>query len=177
MLLGTLFSGSLFADGIHCWLRCHHPPPQMNPDVIGLLVRRNPNPRLTFCARALGLLTTYCGKMVGIQGWKDYHELATVEGEVVRAKGSTDLFYTIDFRIKRLWYQGEQVKLLEDSRYIRIEVRPLVRIGAPLPAKSGDRYCISGWLEWDTDPTPEKTWGFLEIHPRNSNDIHKELCK
>jgi hypothetical protein len=127
------------------------------------------NPPLTFLQRATGVLTTYCGKMWGIQGWRNYHIQAQVTGIVTHAAGSTDGLYTIDVRITDLTLNHKEVSISCPS-FIRIEVFPLVRFGAPLPHYPGDVVCIAGGLYWDAD-------GFLEIHPAKSRDISRGQCQ
>ena len=109
------------------------------------------------------MLTTYAGKIMGIQGWKDYHLSAQVSGTVAQAVGSDDGLYTIDLKVKELSVGGKPVDLLHPS-FIRVEVFPLVRIGAWLPVFEDDDLCITGALMWDAD-------GFLEIHPKKASDI------
>jgi hypothetical protein len=101
--------------------------------------------------------------MLGIQGWRNYHLPASVSGTVVQAVGSTDGFYTIDLAIQELTVDAQPVRLLRAS-FIRIEVLPLARKDPPLPVCKSEEVRISGKLTWDAD-------GFLEIHPKHSNEI------
>lgn len=106
--------------------------------------------------------------MLGVQGWRDYHLPARVNGLVVQSAGSSDGFYTIDLRIEQLTVKSQTVALVDVS-FIRVEVLPWVREGAPLPVKKGDEVCVSGNLMWDGD-------GFLEIHPKRALEISKNKC-
>jgi hypothetical protein len=106
--------------------------------------------------------------MLGIQGWRNYHVRVVADGAVVQAASSTDGFYTIDIAVKHLVVDGETVRL-EHQSYIRAEVKPWVRRGAPLPVSKGDDVCVSGSLMWDGD-------GFLEAHPRRGSDILGQTC-
>jgi hypothetical protein len=106
--------------------------------------------------------------MLGIQGWRDYHLAARVGATVVQSAGSTDGLYTIDLRIQHLNVGSQMVELLRPS-FIRIEVFPSVRKGAPLPVNAGDELCIGGKLMWDGD-------GFLEIHPKRADEIRRGNC-
>jgi hypothetical protein len=109
-------------------------------------------------------LTTYLGKILGIQGWRDYHVEARVEGKVTHAAWSTDFFYTIDLQVEHLYVEGRPVVLTEPPKFIRVEVLPFARIGAPLPVCEHQEVSVSGKLVWDGD-------GFLEIHPKRAKDI------
>ncbi|HEV2711395.1 MAG TPA: hypothetical protein VGU67_14355 [Edaphobacter sp.] len=113
-------------------------------------------------------MTTYFGKMLGIQGWHYYQMDAKVSGRVTHAAGSDDGFYTIDIEIDELRVDGKYANNTT-GKFIRVETLPWVRRGAPFPLKSQDSVCIFGGLWWDAD-------GFLEIHPKNSRDIKKHLC-
>jgi hypothetical protein len=104
------------------------------------------------------------GKWMGIQGWRDYHLSANVSGTVIHAAGSTDGLYTIDLQIEQLHVGVQAVSLPKYPTFIRIEVFPSKRNGAPLPVHAGEVMCISGMLMWDAD-------GFLEIHPKSATDI------
>jgi hypothetical protein len=159
------------AEGITCWIRCHNPPRiESASDLLGSrpYPRTCPNPPLNFLARSSGILTTYAGKLLGIQGWKDYHLLARVSGRVVQAVGSDDGLYTIDLQIKELEVNDQLVDL-KSSRFIRVEIFPFVRIGAWLPVYKDNDLCIKGALMWDAD-------GFLEIHPKKASDILPQSC-
>jgi hypothetical protein len=131
-------------------------------------LRFTTNPPLTFLQRATGVVTTYCGKIWGIQGWRNYKLQAQVSGTVTHAAGSTDGLYTIDIMIMELTLNRQKVSILRPS-FIRVEVFPLVRFGAPLPRNPGDDVCIAGGLYWDAD-------GFLEIHPAKSRDVLVGKC-
>ena len=155
------------AEGVHCWVRCHHPPDIKSAYDVSSVLRQRPNPPLSFIARSSGVVTTYLGKMLGIQGWRDYHLPARVNAKVVQAAGSTDLFYTIDLKIESLTVGGEDVRTPEGGSFIRVEVLPRVRVGARLPVQPDQSVCISGKLMWDAD-------GFLEIHPNTAKQI--EVC-
>ncbi|MGA9566046.1 MAG: hypothetical protein WBS19_11030 [Candidatus Korobacteraceae bacterium] len=113
-------------------------------------------------------MTTYLGKILGIQGWRNYHLPAQVSGSVVQASGSTDGLYTIDLAIKQLTVGNKAVKL-DSPRFIRVEVFPLVRNGAWLPVYKDNDLCVSGTLMWDADR-------FLEIHPKKAADILPHSC-
>jgi hypothetical protein len=104
--------------------------------------------------------------MLGIQGWRDYHLRASVQGRVVQAAGSTDGLYTIDVQIDRLCVADKSAALHRPS-FVRIEVFPFSRIGAPLPVTRNQNVSISGKLMWDAD-------GFLEIHPKTKTDFAPE---
>jgi hypothetical protein len=127
-------------------------------------LRKSSNPKLNFLARSTGILTTYLGKMLGIQGWRDYHLDGTVDGEVTHAAGSSDFLYTIDLQIKQMSVQGRTIDLGESAKFLRVEVLPFVRVGAPLPVQDKEEICVSGKVVWDGD-------GFLEIHPRHAKYI------
>jgi hypothetical protein len=131
-------------------------------------LRTTSNPKLNFLAHSTGILTTYLGKMLGIQGWRNYRMDARVSGSVTHASGSDDGFYTIDIEIDALNVNGAS-ELGAKGRFIRVETLPWVRPGAPLPVKSQESVCIFGGLWWDAD-------GFLEIHPRRSTDVKKGFC-
>ena len=164
-----LLSVQTKAEGISCWIRCHHPPEIRSADDVTNCLRHSSNPPLNGLARTTGILTTYLGKMLGIQGWRDYHLEARVSGNVVQGAGSTDGLYTIDLRINDLNVSGTPVKLISPS-FIRVEVFPRARKGAPLPVAPGGAYCITGRLMWDGD-------GFLEIHPQRAPDISDHNCE
>jgi hypothetical protein len=159
-----LLTPSVRAEGIRCWVRCHCPHKIKSAADVPSVLRSSQNPRLSFLPRSTGILTTYLGKMVGIQGWRDYHLRATAKGTVIHATWSTDFFYTIDLRIEQLSVQRQAVRLPTHPTFIRIEVFPLVRIGAPLPVREGEEIIVSGKLMWDAD-------GFLEIHPKKRKDF------
>jgi hypothetical protein len=167
-LLALLLADAAWAGGIPCWLLCHHPPRTATPTTIASAMRAQPNPPLNVLARTTGLLTTYFGKMLGIQGWRNYHVHIVAGGAVVQAASSTDGFYTIDIAVKHLAVDGETIKF-EHMSYIRAEVKPWVRRGAPLPVAKGDNVCVSGSLMWDGD-------GFLEVHPGRGSDILRQAC-
>ena len=157
-----------YSEGIRCWVRCHDVPPITSAADVPAVLRRSPNPSLNLIARGSGLVTTYPGKMLGIQGWRDYQLSARVVGRVVQAAGSTDLFYTIDLMVDSLRVSDENVNSRADS-FIRVEVLPRVRVGAPLPVHPREVVCVSGKLMWDGD-------GFLEIHPSVASDIQVNSC-
>jgi len=158
----------MMAEGVPCWIRCHNPPEIKSAEMIADVLRCSSNPRLSWLARATGLLTTYAGKLLGIQGWKDYHLQAQVSGTVTHAAGSDDGLFTIDVQVAHLRVGDRPIELLRPS-FIRVEVFPLVRVGAQLPKKEGDNVCVSGKLMWDAD-------GFLEIHPKKSQQIQLHPC-
>lgn len=160
---------SLHAEGIRCWIRCNRPPDIKSSSDLPCALRRTSNPPLKLIARSTGILTTYLGKWLGIQGWRDYHLPATVTGEVVHAAGSTDAFYTIDVKIESLRVAGKQVQVIPGTSFIRIEVLPRARFGAPLRVCPDQPIRVSGKLMWDAD-------GFLEIHPTLANDIQTSYC-
>lgn len=171
ILAGTLFFVvQLHGEGIHCWVRCKHPPRIQSANDVPCALRDSSNPPLTLLARATGILTTYLGKMLGIQGWRDYKLPASVNGFVVHAAGSTDLFYTIDVKIESLTVGSRAVNIAPDKTFIRVEVLPQTRFGAPIPVAPDQRVCISGRLMWDAD-------GFLEIHPNRAADIKPHSCQ
>ena len=162
------FSVQTRGEGIGCWIRCHHPPDISSADEVANYLRRESNPPLNCLARTTGILTTYLGKMLGIQGWRDYHLEARVSGRVVHGAVSSDGLYTIDLRLDSLTVSNRSVRLICPS-FIRVEVFPRARKGEHLPVTPGDAYCISGRLMWDGD-------GFLEIHPRHAADISAVKC-
>ena len=164
-----MLSMDAYAEGVPCWIRCHCPPMIASGADVPVVLRSSVNPPLNCLARSTGILTTYLGKRMGIQGWRDYHLSARVNGTVIQAAGSTDGLYTIDLRILQLHVGDQAVVLPEHLVFIRIEVFPFVRGGAPLPVHAYDKVCISGKLMWDAD-------GFLEIHPKNSKDILRRSC-
>lgn len=166
--IALLLANVAWAGGIPCWVLCHHPPRTVTPTTIAPLLRAQSNPPLNVLARTTGLLTTYFGKMFGIQGWRNYHVRVVATGAVVQAASSTDGFYTIDIAIQRLAVDGEEIKL-EHQSYIRAELKPWVRRGAPIPVAKGDDVCVSGSLMWDGD-------GFLEVHPRSGSEILRHAC-
>jgi hypothetical protein len=153
------------AEGIPCWIRCRRPPKVQSGKDVPEILRLQANPPLKLLAKTSGLLTTYAGKFLGIQGWRDYHLSAVVVGTVVHAAGSTDGFYTIDLQMEEMSVNTEPVDLRRDS-FIRIEVLPFVRKGAPLPVRRLQKIRAEGDLMWDAD-------GFLEIHPKHSHDIRR----
>jgi hypothetical protein len=155
-------------EGVPCWAHCRHPPEIHDAADVGAELRSTSNPKLNFLAHSTGILTTYLGKMLGIQGWHNYHMDARVSGNVTHASGSDDGFYTIDIAIDGFVVDGQPATKAK-GRFIRVEMLPWVRPGAPLPVGSGDPVCILGGLWWDAD-------GFLEIHPRKSADMKKGLC-
>jgi hypothetical protein len=158
----------LTANVIPCWTRCRHPPAITSAQQMAPALRSMSNPPLTFLQRATGVVTTYCGKIWGIQGWRNYQIKAQVSGIVTHAAGSTDGLYTIDVRITELTLNHQKVSISRPS-FIRIEVFPLVRFGAPLPRYPDEDVCIAGGLYWDAD-------GFLEIHPSKSRDVFVGKC-
>ncbi len=164
LLLATV----AWAGGIPCWLRCQHPPKNVTAANVTSVLRSKPNPPLDILARSTGILTTYLGKMLGVQGWRNYHVLATVDGPVVQAASSSDGFYTVDIAVRHFVLGSLPVRLGQDS-YLRIEIRPWVRHGAPLPVSKNNVICISGALMWDGD-------GFLEVHPQKATDIAPRAC-
>lgn len=157
-----------WAGGVPCWVLCHHPPKTVTAASIASVLRAESNPPLNILARSTGIVTTYLGKMLGVQGWRNYHVLAQVDGTVVHAASSSDGFYTIDIGVRYLVVGGDSVKLMHDS-FIRVEVKPWVRKGAPLPVSENSNVCIVGSLMWDGD-------GFLEIHPQKAADIVPRSC-
>lgn len=163
-----LFSTPAWAEGIPCWIRCHCPRKILSANEVADALRPSSNRPLNCLARSTGILTTYLGKMLGIQGWRNYRLPARVSGKVVQAAGSSDGLYTIDLAIENLSVDGKPVRLSRPS-FIRVEVFPLVRHGAPLPVCKDELVCISGKLMWDGD-------GFLEIHPKHPNEILKGTC-
>jgi hypothetical protein len=165
-----LFSGRALAEGIPCWLRCHCPPKILTPEDVPARLRLSPNPPLRFLDRSTGILTTYLGKMLGIQGWRAYHLRVVAKGKVVHAAGSTDGLYTIDLGIEKLIVGQHALDPPARPIFIRIEVFPLARFGAPLPVREGDQLCVRGPLLWDGD-------GFLEIHPKKPADFDSINCR
>jgi hypothetical protein len=168
--LTLLFCPSLSAEGVPCWVRCHCPPKIAVPTDVLAHLRTSENRSLKMFSRSVGILTTYLGKMLGIQGWRDYRLGATVGGRVVHSAGSTDGLYTVDLQIERLYVENRAVLLPRSPTFIRIEVFPFVRCGAPLPVRKYEEVCISGKLMWDAD-------GFLEIHPKKRKDFWESRCK
>jgi hypothetical protein len=169
-LFSALLSNNAGAEGFPCWIRCRCPPKVTSAADVPMVLRLSSNPPLSLLARTSGILTTYLGKVLGIQGWKDYRLPATVKGKVVQAAASTDLLYTIDLRIEELHVDAKFVALPVSPTFIRVEVFPFVRIGAPLPLHQGDEACVSGALMWDAD-------GFMEIHPKNRRDFWAKHCQ
>jgi|SRR5271165_1240985 len=163
-----LLRASAVAEGIRCWVRCGHPPVITTVSGIAPELRFQPNPQLRFLDRSIGLLTTYAGKMLGIQGWRAYGIQVQIDGTVLHAVGSSDGFYTIDLAIAGLTANGIKLVLPQQS-YIRAEIVPWVRCGAALPVRPNQNVCVSGTLEWDGD-------GFLEIHPKRADDILPTAC-
>jgi hypothetical protein len=170
VLMAASLSIHLNAEGIPCWIRCRCPPRILTAADVSPSLRSSVNPSLRLVARGSGILTTYLGKLLGVQGWRDYHLAATVRGNVVHAAGSTDGLYTIDVQIDQLYLDSQPVRLGFSPAFIRIEVFPFARIGAPLPVRKNDPVCVSGKLMWDAD-------GFLEIHPKRPSDFAERRCQ
>jgi hypothetical protein len=165
LTLSLSVSGS--AQGIRCWFSCHCPPDINAAQVVPSHLRSSVNPPLKWVARVSGFVTTYAGKILGVQGWRNYHLPAQVSGTVIHAAGSSDGLYTIDLEIDGLMVANQSVALFHPS-FIRVEVFPWVRFGALLPRK-GEKACVSGKLMWDGD-------GFLEIHPGTSSQVKPGKC-
>ena len=169
----TLLGLTLAARAGHvpCWVRCHSPQKlsrPLQPQEVSAVLRDKSNPPLSRAARYFGFLTTYLGKYLGIQGWRDYRMAAEADGRVEQQAGSTDGLYTIDLRLNSLTVAGSAIPLTRVS-YLRIEVFPSAKRGAQLPVRVGDQLCISGKFMWDGD-------GFFEIHPRTGEDIRQQSC-
>jgi hypothetical protein len=170
VFVSVFMVSSAAAEGIPCWIRCHCPPKTVSAASLPSVLRPSANPPLGWFVRASGIVTTYLGKLLGIQGWRDYHLRGRVKGSVVQAAGSTDFLYTIDLQIEEMHLGDTLVSLDANPRFIRVEVFPFARIGVPLPVKAKDEVCVSGKLMWDAD-------GFLEIHPKKRRDFLEGRCK
>jgi hypothetical protein len=166
----VLVCPQMHAEGVPCWIRCHCPPKITGAGDVQPVLRSSVNRSLSVLARSAGILTTYFGKMLGIQGWRDYRMRATAGGKVVYSAGSTDGLYTIDLQLDRLYVENWPAPLPQSPTFIRIEVFPLARFRAPLPVRKSEDVCISGKLMWDAD-------GFLEIHPKKRTDFEQSRCK
>jgi hypothetical protein len=169
LVVAFLFGVQARGEGVSCWIRCHCPPKIRSADDVTNSLRHSSNPPLNCLARTTGIFTTYLGKMLGIQGWRDYHLDARVSGRVVQGASSTDGLYTIDLEIESLTVSHRSVRLAQPS-FIRVEVFPRARKGAAVPVPTGSNYCIAGRLMWDGD-------GFLEIHPQHPTDISSHKCE
>ncbi len=143
-----------------CWMHCTSAPKTLKLKEAGELLRRDANRPLHWWQTKPAFLFTPF-KRLGVSGWRDYCLSASFTGEVVQSIHSTDGFQTVDFRIRR-----SAIENWAEGKFIRVEIMPSVHCPLAKSMKPGDRYTIKGELVWDCDAE-----GWLEIHPRNPEDI------
>ena len=168
--LAMLLSGLALAEGIPCWLRCHCPPKILTPEDVPARLRLSPNPPLRFLDRSMGILTTYLGKMLGIQGWRAYHLGVVAKGKVVHAAGSTDGLYTIDLGIEKLTVGQRAFDPPAHPIFIRVKFSRLRELEHHFRfVKAISFVCVGRCLG--------RRLGFLEIHPKKTADFDSINCR
>lgn len=110
--------------------------------------------------RDIGFLTTPFKRM-GIGGWVDTGCEATAEGWPVRdAQHSTDGFWTIDVKLKKLVIQNRTFPA-NQLRFVRIEVEPKTPAHAKAAARANSFISFHGHVLIDTHHGDE----LIEVHP------------
>jgi hypothetical protein len=144
----------------------HFPPAIHQPEDIVRNLLPEINGPVKPAGETFGILTTPF-KRLGIFGWRDLGYDGEATGRVLRAARSTDQFYTVDMALETLSIDGRQMSL-NGHRYLRAELC-LCEVKLPYPdrPRAGDVVWIRGRMVWDGD-------GFVEIHPRHSDDVKKE---
>lgn len=121
------------------------------------------NSPLSWYARLFGAVTTPF-KRLGVFGWTDMKFVAAATGTVEQVSESSDRFLTVDLRLDSFMVNSSPVPLTI-PKFIRAEICladiPLAEFQKPTV---NQRIRIAGRLMWDGD-------GFLEIHPRSTNDV------
>ncbi len=102
-------------------------------------------------------------KHAGFRGWTDYCSVACARGEVRHAVGGIDGMYTVDLALSAFQVNETETRL-RGPRYLRVELFHAVKKRLRVLPRKGDSVQICGKLMWDAD-------GFLELHPRNPDDI------
>jgi hypothetical protein len=144
----------------------HYPPKMKTPEDIAAHLLHQVNDPVRPPGQKAGFFTTPF-KRIGIFGWSDLGYDGAVIGLVKQAALSTDKFYTVDMQVKELQIDGKPMSL-DGDRYLRAEVCTchVILSDTNRPAV-GDTVWIHGRMVWDGD-------GFIEIHPREKDDVKKQ---
>jgi len=149
----------------HQWAG-HYPPKMKSPEDIAAHLRHAVNNPVRPSGQKAGFFTTPF-KRAGIFGWSDLGHDGTVVGLVQQAALSTDQFYTVDMKVRTFQVDGKEMAL-SGERYLRAEVCLCqVKLSETNRPQVGDLVWIHGRMVWDGD-------GFIEIHPRETNDVRKQ---
>ena len=148
----------------HQWAG-HYPPGMKTPEDIAAHLRTEVNKPVRPSGQRAGFFMAPF-KRAGIFGWSDLGYDGAVVGLVKQAALSTDKFYTVDMLVKELQIDGKPMSL-PGERYLRAEICTcqvtLTETNRPMV---GDTVWIHGRMVWDGD-------GFIEIHPRQTDDVKK----
>ncbi len=102
-------------------------------------------------------------KHAGFRGWTDYCAEACAVGKVLSGVGGIDAMYTVDLALQSFSVNGVETHL-NAPRFARVEFFADTKKDVPRLPRKGDSVRICGKLMWDGD-------GFLEIHPRDCEDV------
>jgi hypothetical protein len=163
---------SIFITGCRCtpvsnheWAG-HYPPKIKTPEDIAANLRRQAIPPVKPAGTRIAFFTTPF-KRIGIFGWSDLGYDGAVIGRVKQTSLSSDKFYTVDMQVKELQIDGRPMPLNGD-RYLRAEICTCqVTLSDANRPSTNDTVWIYGRLVWDGD-------GFIEIHPRKTDDVKKQ---
>jgi len=135
------------------------------PEDITAHLRRKVNDPVRPSGQKAGFFTTPF-KRIGIFGWSDLGHDGAVVGLVKQTALSTDKFYTVDLQVKQLQVDGKEMSL-DGDRYLRAEICTCqVSLTGTNRPEIGDTVWVHGRMVWDGD-------GFIEIHPRETDDVKK----
>jgi len=141
----------------------HKAPKIHSPEDLAKHLRQNVNGAVNGFGRSMGFLYIPF-KRAGIVGWSDLGYDGEITGLVKQAVKSTDQFYTVDMKLQTLLIDGRNIQLT-DERYLRAEVCLCqVKLSEKERPHVGEIVWMRGRLIWDGD-------GFVEIHPRNKDEV------
>ena len=161
-IVAALTTGCCAAISNHQWSG-HKAPKISSPEDLAKLLRQNVNGAVNGFGRAMGFLYIPF-KRAGIVGWSDLGYDGEITGLVKQAAKSTDQFYTVDMKLETLQIGGRNIPLT-DERYLRAEVCLCqVKLSEKERPRAGEMVWMRGRLIWDGD-------GFVEIHPRNKDEV------
>jgi hypothetical protein len=151
----SVLTMTLFAISLHA-------QPQCDAQKTIRMLSDEPQLKLSFAARALGVITTPF-KRLGIKGWDNTFCIAKASGKAVRpAQHSTDGFWTIDVELDSFQIGDTRAS---GKKFIRLEVLPKT---AAHEICSKQSISVNTVMSFGGPVFIDNDGPFLEIHPNDN---------